>query len=128
MILLDNTKNTQKEHTERKTMITISFYEATGYTPKEYVKLSIPAKNPEVLPDFKIQELINKMSKVIQEALPIGYTYDGEHFLIPENDECPIGYPSQDGIINLAALVDQMDFEPVNKMYRNLIHPRYADS
>jgi hypothetical protein len=101
-----------------------TFQEITGYNIRDYVIISLP--NQVHLTDERrensIQAAIRRYKKLLNDGLPIGYHLSGEESIIVENenDPCPIGYPSKDGAIDLARIIDELDFNPVIAAYRKV--------
>jgi hypothetical protein len=102
-----------------------TFQAVTGYSLRDYVILSLPSQVhlTDERRENAIQAAIRRYKKLLDEGLPIGYHLEEESEVIVvenENDPCPIGYPSKDGTIDLARIIDELDFNPVIAAYRKV--------
>lgn len=101
-----------------------TFKEITGLSLEEYVLISLPK---QVHIDDRrrahaVEVAIRRYTQLVVDGLPIGYTFDGENIAENPNDPRPIGYPSKDGMIDLAEIIDKLNFRVVLDTYRKNPH------
>lgn len=101
-----------------------TFKEITGLSLEEYVLMSLPK---QVHIDDRrrahaVEAATRRYTRLVADGLPIGYTFDGENIAESPNDTHPIGYPSKDGRVDLAEIIDKLNFRVVLDAYRRNPH------
>jgi hypothetical protein len=98
-----------------------TFQEITGYSLNEYVTMSLP--NQVHITDQRraraMETAIARYTLLLKDGLPFGYQFDGQNITVGnEDDLCPIGYPVKDGRLDLAKVIDELNFGFVLEAYR----------
>jgi hypothetical protein len=98
-----------------------TFQETTGYDLTEYVAMSLPSQVhiTDQRRTQAIEAATERYIRLLKDGLPIGYHFDGQNIARENTDDlCPIGYPTKNGEIDLARVIDELNFRPVLEAYR----------
>ena len=101
-----------------------TFKEITGLNLEEYVLVSLPRQKhiDDRRRAHAVEAAIKRYKRLVADGLPIGYELDGENIAENTNDPRPIGYPSKNGMIDLAEIIDKLNFRVVLYAYRRNPH------
>lgn len=99
------------------------FQKLMGCSLHEYVLYALP-KQEQIGNERRsraVNVAVSRFIRLLRDALPAGYVFDGQNIRAEsENDCCPIGYPSKDGMIDMAAVIDNIDFKLVLSAYKKI--------